>query len=423
MDCFVGASTGALKSISFKESAFNNISQISSLKPQEDAIACMSWTDEDQTELLVAQVNQQLKLFDTTSNAYTELFAVGNGSGAVKGVKKMKSGVYISAVESGEISVSSSRGKIVKELNAGSNLIVMVPNCEREEQYATGGKENPLKVWDVEKGERIFLAKNVRPDEFQLRVPVWVNGIRFIPKSQSIVTVTGEHQIRLYDPRTQRRPIKEMEWAEEPLTAMSLCRNDMQLVVGNSRGDMGLFDLRNKIHMVCKYKGFAGCISGIDAHQSADYIASCSLDRFVRLHDLSSKKLIQKVYCKARLNCILLRENLSLITINDELKPETKVDDDWEQIKQSDVDDGSSEDEALWNDVKHSKEKTLKRKCEKNNSEELVKKPKVSKEGKRKHNFENPDILTKKKIVRPKRKSESIDEIAVKRMSKESNKI
>lgn len=37
-----------------------------------------------------------------------------------------------------------------------------------------------------------------------------------------------------------------MNWEEEPLTAMSLCRNEMQIVAGNTRGDIGLFDLRNK---------------------------------------------------------------------------------------------------------------------------------------------------------------------------------
>lgn len=104
-------------------------------------------------------------------------------------------GTYVTAIESGELAVSSPSGGVIKELNAGNNLIVMVPSCEQEERYATGGKENPLKIWDVEKGEKIFTAKNVRPDELQLRVPIWVNDIRFLSKSQNIVTVTGKHQV------------------------------------------------------------------------------------------------------------------------------------------------------------------------------------------------------------------------------------
>ncbi|VDK88096.1 unnamed protein product [Litomosoides sigmodontis] len=412
MDCFVGASTGALKGISFKDSAFSNMNQIASLKPREDEITCMSWASEDQTELLTVQMDKQLRLFDTTSNEYTTLFSLGNGSGAVKGIKRTAVGTYISAIESGELSVSSSSGEIVKELNAGNNLIVMVPNYEQEGHYATGGKENPLKIWDIEKGEKIFMAKNVRPDELQLRVPVWVNDIRFIPKSQNIVTVTGRHQIRLYDPRTQRRPVKEMKWEEEPLTAMSLCRNEMHIVAGNTRGDIGLFDLRNKMHMVCKYKGCAGCISGIDAHQSAEYIASCSLDRFVRLHELNSKKLVKKVYCKARLNRILLCNKLSFLNNEGDIKQQMEHD-DWQKIEEGDNNE-SSEDEALWNDMKHSKERQTKRKVRENGLEEVVKKPKSTKERKRKHDITMSDTSKRKKLVSgSKRKIESTDETVI----------
>ncbi|EFO18109.2 NOP seven associated protein 1 [Loa loa] len=409
MDCFVGASTGALKGISFKDNAFSNINQIASLKPRQDEITCMSWTNEDQTELLTAQMDKQLKLLDTTSNEYTTLFTLENGSGAIKGIRRTAVGTYISAVESGELSVSSPSGEIVKELNAGNNLIAMVPSCEQEGHYATGGKENPLKIWDIEKGEKIFVAKNVRPDELQLRVPIWVNDIRFIPKSQNVVTVTGKHQIRLYDPRTQRRPVKEMMWAEEPLTAMSLCRNEMQIVAGNTRGDIGLFDLRNKMHMVCKYKGCAGSVSGIDAHQSAEYIASCSLDRFVRLHELNSKKLVKKVYCKARLNRILLRDKLSIL--NNEDGSKRKVENyDWQEIKES----GSSEDETLWNDMNQNKERQMKRKLREDDLEKVVKKPKFSKRRKRRRDISKSDISKRKKLIAgPKRKSESTDETAV----------
>uniref|UniRef100_A0A8R1TVN8 WD_REPEATS_REGION domain-containing protein n=1 Tax=Onchocerca volvulus TaxID=6282 RepID=A0A8R1TVN8_ONCVO len=427
MDCFVGASTGALKEIivylngdymkpisgiSFKDNAFSNINQIASLKPKQDEITCMSWASEDQTELLTVQMDKQLRLFDTTSNAYTTLFTLGNGTGAVKGIRRTAVGTYISAVESGELSVSSPSGEVIKELNAGNNLIVMVPNCEQEGNYATGGKENPLKIWDIEKGEKIFIAKNVRPDELQLRVPIWINDIRFIPKSQNIVTVTGKHQIRLYDPRTQRRPVKEMEWAEEPLTAMSLCRNEMQIVAGNTRGDIGLFDLRNKIHMVCKYKGCAGSVSGIDAHQSAEYIASCSLDRFVRLHELNSKKLVKKIYCKARLNRILLRDRLSFLNNEDESKKKVENHDDETKMEESDYSE-SSEDEALWNDMKQTKERELKRKSREDDLEKVIKKSKSSRM-KRKSDVTKSDTSKRKKLItRPKRKNESADETAV----------
>lgn len=65
------------------------------------------------------------------------------------------------AIESGELCVLSGPGDVVKELKAGSNLTVMTAKADQEGIFATGGKENPLKVWDIETENIIFTAKNV----------------------------------------------------------------------------------------------------------------------------------------------------------------------------------------------------------------------------------------------------------------------
>uniref|UniRef100_F1L6T5 WD repeat-containing protein 74 n=1 Tax=Ascaris suum TaxID=6253 RepID=F1L6T5_ASCSU len=246
MDCFVGASTGALKGVMFRDGTFKNMNAVNTLKPKSDEITCMCWATQDQTELLTAQMDRNLKLYDSINNTYTSLFKLNGGNGTVRGIHATNSGSIVSAVESGELRVWKNSGEMISELNAGNNLLVMVGNNATEGQYATGGNENPLKVWDVRVGQKTFTAKNVRPDNLQLRVPVWDTDIRFIPDSQNIVTTTGKCQIRIYDPRAQRRPVKEMEWLEEPLTAMSLCHSPMHIVAGNTRGEIGFFDLRNK---------------------------------------------------------------------------------------------------------------------------------------------------------------------------------
>ncbi|KAK6041605.1 WD domain, G-beta repeat protein [Cooperia oncophora] len=48
------------------------------------------------------------------------------------------------------------------------------------------------------------------------------------------------------------------------------------------------------VHPVCKYKGQAGAIRSIDAHPSAPYVATCGIDRFVRVHDIDTRKLAHK---------------------------------------------------------------------------------------------------------------------------------
>ncbi|MFH4977366.1 hypothetical protein AB6A40_004075 [Gnathostoma spinigerum] len=332
MDCYVGASTGAFKGLNFSDSSFMNFTAISTLKPKEDEITYMTWADDSEAEILVSQMNRQLKLYDSNTSTFSNMFSIDGGTGAVKGVYADRSSNIVSAVESGDLNVWSKSGDCVKTLNAGSDLVVMVPNRGQDGQCATGGNENPLKVWDLEKGEKVFIAKNVPPDSLQLRVPVWETAISFLPDSSNIVTATKKSQIRVYDPRAQRRPVKQLEWLDEPLTSLSLCSKPMRVIVGNTRGEMGQFDLRNKIMLVNKFKGGAGSIRGIYAPLALPYVASCSIDRFVRLYEIDTKKLVKKVYCKARLNRILVRSSLSFLN-ETKLKEELEdFEDDWEKI-------------------------------------------------------------------------------------------
>lgn len=91
------------------------------------------------------------------------------------------------------------------------------------------------------------------------------------------------------------------------------------------------------------YKGFAGAVRDLIVHPKQPLVFSVSLDRFLRVHSLTSRKLVFKVcvsllmytdvagmmklgilstincissfcpqqeYLKSRLNCLLVRENL-----------------------------------------------------------------------------------------------------------------
>lgn len=55
---------------------------------------------------------------------------------------------------------------------------------------ATGGQENELKLFDLEKKVQIFTAKNVPHDMLQLRMPVWISDICFLPNSNVVVTAS-----------------------------------------------------------------------------------------------------------------------------------------------------------------------------------------------------------------------------------------
>lgn len=110
----------------------------------------------------------------------------------------------------------------------------------------------------------------------------------------------------MFDPSSpQRRPVLEVEYGEHPLTALSLPAGGSTVVVGNTHGQIALLDLRKGLVRGC-LKGLAGGVRGLQCHPSQPVVASCGLDRFLRIHSLEDRKLQHKVYLKSRLNCLLL---------------------------------------------------------------------------------------------------------------------
>lgn len=77
------------------------------------------------------------------------------------------------------------------------------------------------------------------------------------------------------------------------------------MAVGNTHGQIALLDLRKGLVRGC-LKGLAGGVRGLQCHPSQPVVASCGLDRFLRIHSLEDRKLQHKVYLKSRLNCLLL---------------------------------------------------------------------------------------------------------------------
>lgn len=173
---------------------------------------------------------------------------------------------------------------------------------------ATCGKENALKVWDLQGSEEpVFRAKNVRNDWLDLRVPIWDQDIQFLPGSQKLVTCTGYHQVRIYDPASpQRRPVLEATYGEYPLTAMTLTPEGNSVIVGNTHGQLAEIDFRQGRLLGC-LKGLAGSVRGLQCHPSKPLLASCGLDRVLRIHRIRNPRgLEHKVYLKSQLNCLLL---------------------------------------------------------------------------------------------------------------------
>nr|XP_020653033.1 WD repeat-containing protein 74 [Pogona vitticeps] len=303
---WVGSETGILKGINLQKKQATNFKLGDVTLSRREAVTAMCWGDAFESEIFVGCLDGSVRLFSTEKGKFTESRDCHGGEGPFCGLA-MLNGSLVTCVASGLLKVWQDASSENVEIQVGPGVCRMRQNPEHPHRVATGGKENCLKVWDLHQPEEpIFRAKNVRNDWLDLRVPVWDRDMQFLPGSEKIVTCTGHHQVRLYDPSSpQRRPVLEATFGEYPLTALSLTPGANSVVVGSSRGDVAVIDLRQGRLVKC-LKGFAGSVRAIQCHPVLPLVASCGLDRFLRVHNLQHKRLEHKVYLKSRLNCLLL---------------------------------------------------------------------------------------------------------------------
>ncbi|XP_048854051.1 WD repeat-containing protein 74 [Brienomyrus brachyistius] len=351
---WVGSETGILKGVSLaKKQAFNFCEMNCLSRDQEVCVLC--WGDAQETEVLVGCSNGEVKTFSTEKGLFTETRQCGQSDeGKFTGLAVADSAL-VTSVESGLVKVWKEGVTKPVEINAGRSVCRMRQNASQRHHVATGGKENGLKVWDLERPDvPVFTAKNVRNDWLDLRVPEWVRDLAFIPDSEKIVTCTGHHQVRVYDPASpQRRPVLEAQFGEHPLTALALPAGSPCVVVGNTQGQLAMIDLRKGLVRGC-LKGLAGGVRELQCHPSLPLVASCGLDRFLRIHSLDDRSLQHKVYLKSRLNCVLLSSR-DLEACPEAVTAEAEV--------AAAEEEGEDEEDAVWDTMETVTEKT--RKCRK----------------------------------------------------------
>ncbi|CAD5218916.1 unnamed protein product [Bursaphelenchus okinawaensis] len=309
-DCYVGAATGAFKLINLKENRCTNVQNLEKLRPKEHSIVGMCFGDDSQSEILALQKNGDVNLYNTVTGGHTRLFETGTDfeKEPAKAIQMAANQRIVIAKENGNIQLYNQDGTPQTEngIEAGVNLNFLTVDPKDRGRAITGGKENILKLWDLEKGTTTWSMKNLKDDRLSLRVPIWEANGKFVKDPSLICTTTGHHQIRLYDPKTQRKPIMMLDWQEEPIRALATCHRPQHVVAGNSHGELALFDLRGKMKPVHKFRGGAGAVRCIDAHPTEKLVASVGIDRFILVHDVDTKRTLNKIYLKAQLNTVLM---------------------------------------------------------------------------------------------------------------------
>eukprot|EP00448_Togula_jolla_P008738 CAMPEP_0170594372 /NCGR_PEP_ID=MMETSP0224-20130122/13962_1 /TAXON_ID=285029 /ORGANISM="Togula jolla, Strain CCCM 725" /LENGTH=517 /DNA_ID=CAMNT_0010918419 /DNA_START=79 /DNA_END=1629 /DNA_ORIENTATION=+ len=237
-----------------------------------------------------------------------------------------------------------------------------------------GGGENDVKIWDLERGEVTWKAKNVRESTICLRVPVKVSSLQWATpmcSTRSLITCcTSDGKIRLYDASSQRRPLLELvlglatgggtggytgtfDDMPRPVTCSAVAKvrgDSWGIFVGNTMGVLREFDLVNfpklqtaqsppgrKAHHKWAnrqlpfkrgYRGVMGSIRAVDVHSSGDAVVAVGLGRFAYLFSTRKKPMVSKVYLKQKLcSCLFSSEEPAKEASDDENSEEEAAED------------------------------------------------------------------------------------------------
>jgi ribosome biogenesis protein NSA1 len=153
-------------------------------------------------------------------------------------------------------------------------------------------------------------------------------------------------QLRIYDTKGGvRKPVVNLVYSDYPVTALRVCpSNSNHIIVGNTHGDMEMIDMR--ILKPCKkYKNIHGTIKSIEIMDNC--VATCGLDRFLRVYNADTSDISSKIYLKSRLNCVLYSKHEPIV--NRKSKPKTN-DNDQDDIL-SDINSEDFGTDQLWSDI------------------------------------------------------------------------
>nr|CAD7458134.1 unnamed protein product [Timema tahoe] len=311
---YVGSETGPFKGVHFRglneTPIYKNILALEHLVPS-CYITAMNWADVEENNIMLATINGNICVYESRKlKNFNRCLPTDTKHGRIMGVSEYE-GAHLTAFDSGVVKnwVDDEKDQLL--LDAGKNLKVMLHSQTDRKVIATGGSENQLRLWDLNEKKCTFEAKNIRPDELQLRVGVDVSGITFLSNNRNLATCSKYGFANIYNPGSQRRPVISTKVPDNAFSCITTAPNENHVVVGSGVGNILLIDLRKTNKIVSKYKGCSGCVTAIACHKTEPYIVSLSLDRCLRVHNLNTTALVHKVHMVSPLNFLLVRSDFS----------------------------------------------------------------------------------------------------------------
>uniref|UniRef100_A0ACD5U7E0 Uncharacterized protein n=1 Tax=Avena sativa TaxID=4498 RepID=A0ACD5U7E0_AVESA len=232
-------------------------------------------------------------------------------------------GTFLSCTEKGKASLRS----VAKENTASASDVgpsstwdvcntgkLLFSSVDAGENYAMfGGNGIEVNLWDITSCSKIWSAKSPRANSLGIFTKPWFTAGTFLCKDdhRKIVGCTNNHQVRLYDTASQRRPVISVDFREAPIKAVVEDPDGHTVYIGTGTGDLASFDMRTGKLVGCYVGKCSGSIRSIVRHPELPLIASCGLDSYLRIWDTNTRQPLSAVYLKQHLTAVVIDSHFS----------------------------------------------------------------------------------------------------------------
>ncbi|KAL3285791.1 hypothetical protein HHI36_000315 [Cryptolaemus montrouzieri] len=262
-----------------------------------------------ESEILTGFKNGNICIYDTNQQKYSRTIDKLKNQGSIVGVGYIDDKLY-AASSKGNISILNLDEELetIKTLSLeNSTLDSCAQNMNKLSILATGGENNDLKLWDLEKQQCIFKAKSLGHDQLNLPIKASIRGITFIPEEQNVCScVTKEGHILLYDDRVQRKPVCKYFDQKASFTTVTTAYRQRNILAGTTKGYVQYMDMKTGKSLKT-FTGIGGSVTCILTNAMEPLVAVSSLDRYLRIFNLDNKEICYKQYMKQSLTRMVMK--------------------------------------------------------------------------------------------------------------------
>jgi ribosome biogenesis protein NSA1 len=223
------------------------------------------------------------------------------------------------------------------EIPNANDLEVFKPDLKNSSIFAYGGKEQDLKIVNIEPetGEvtPVFEAKNVKNNRLDMRQAIWITDLEFLPtKAENnfkLVTATRYGQLRVYETAQKQRPFINIKISDRPLCRVLRVTNDTVVATDNHISTFKYKIRSSDTQLVGKYgSGNTGAVQAV--HSKGSLLATGGLDRYLRVFDTESRELCGRIFVGNHItNVIVLEED------NGDLTAHESEEDVWKDLEKA----------------------------------------------------------------------------------------